>query len=53
MHLMVLVDDKVHVEAPFGRFRDSGNLTQDRCTVHAKHNIVSKINLDAADGTAR
>jgi hypothetical protein len=52
-HPMVLLGDEAQVEAQFSAFRDSANLTQDRCTVCAKHTIGSEIVLDAPDGTPR
>jgi hypothetical protein len=50
---MVLLDDEAQVEARFGRFRDSANLSHDRCTICAERTIGSKIALNAPDGTPR
>ena len=50
---MVLLGDKVQVQASFGLFRDSADLDVDRWTVCAKHTIGSETVLDAPDGTAR
>jgi hypothetical protein len=36
---MVLLGDEDQVEAHFGPFGDSADLTQDRCTVYAKRTI--------------
>ena len=48
---MVLLDDKVEVEAHFGPFRDSANLDVDRGMVCAEHTIGLEIVLDAPDAT--
>ena len=48
---MVLRGDEAQLEARFGAFGDSANLTQDPCTVCAEHTIGSEIVLDAPDGT--
>jgi hypothetical protein len=40
---MVLLGDKAQVEARFGPFGDSADLTQDRCTVYAKRIIGLEI----------
>jgi hypothetical protein len=50
---MVLLGDKAQVEARFGSFGDSADLTQDRCMVYAKRIIGLEIILDAPDGTPR
>jgi hypothetical protein len=50
---MVLLGDLAQVEARFGLFGYSANLTQDRCIVYAKRTIFSEIVLDAPDGTPR
>jgi hypothetical protein len=50
---MVLLVDECQVVARFGLFRDGLILTQDRCTVCAKHTIGAEIDLDALDGTPR
>jgi hypothetical protein len=47
---MLLLDDKAQVEARFGPFGDSANLTQDRCIVYTERIIGSEIVLDAPDG---
>ena len=44
---MVDLGDEAQVEAWFGKFGDSANLTQDRCTVCAERAIGSKTILDA------
>jgi hypothetical protein len=41
MHLMVLLDDEAQVEAYFGMFEDSANLTQDTCTICTECTIGS------------
>jgi hypothetical protein len=43
---MVLLGDKAQVEARFGPFGDSANLTQDRCIVCVECTIGLKIILD-------
>jgi hypothetical protein len=48
---MELLGDEAQVEARFGPFGDSANLT--RCTGCAEPTICSKIGLDASDGTLR
>jgi hypothetical protein len=48
---MEVLGDVGRKEPRFGPFRDSVSLLEDRCTVCAKHNIGSKIILDAPDGT--
>jgi hypothetical protein len=53
MHLMELLGDMGHVESHFGLLGESFSVRQDRCTVCAKRTIVSKIILDAPDGTHR
>ena len=50
---MVLLGDEAQLEACFGLFIDSPNLTQDQCTVCAECTIGSEIILDAPDGTPR
>jgi hypothetical protein len=45
--------DLGHVESLVGRFGDSANLMQDRCTVCVERTKGSKIVLDAPDGTPR
>jgi hypothetical protein len=49
---MVLLGDEAQVAARFGPFGDSANLDA-RYIVYAEHTIVSKIVLDAPDGTPR
>jgi hypothetical protein len=39
MHPMVLLCDEAQVEAHFGPFEDSANLTQDSCFIYAKRTI--------------
>jgi hypothetical protein len=53
MHPMVLLGDEAQMEARFGPFGDSANLTQDRCMVCAECATGSKIILDAPVGTPR
>jgi hypothetical protein len=48
---MELQGDVGEMEARFGQFGDSVNLTHDRCTVCAKHTIGLEIILGAIDGT--
>jgi hypothetical protein len=50
---MVLLGEEAQVDAFFGPFGDSANLTQDRCMVCVEHSIGSKIILDAPHGTSR
>jgi hypothetical protein len=50
---MVLLGDVAQVEAHSLRLEIVLILTQDRCTVCAKHTIGSKIILDVPDGTLR
>jgi hypothetical protein len=50
---MELLGDEAEVEARFGPFGGSANLTQGRCTVCAEHTIGSKIILDVPYGTPR
>ena len=50
---MVPLGDEVEVEARFGVLDIVLILTQDRCTVCAKHTIGSEIILDIPDGTPR
>jgi hypothetical protein len=50
---MELLDDKAQVEARFGPFGDSANLTQGTCMVCAEYTIGSEIVLDAPNGTPR
>jgi hypothetical protein len=48
---MELLGDQAQLEAHFGPFGDSANLTQDRCMDCTKRTICLKIILDARDGT--
>jgi hypothetical protein len=48
---MVFLGDEAIVDVHFNRFGDSANLDANRCTVYAKHTIVSEMILDAHDGT--
>jgi hypothetical protein len=48
---MILLGDDAQVEARFSPFRDSANLTQDRCSVFPKHRTGSEIILEAVDVT--
>ena len=50
---MLLLGHEAQLEARFGPFGDSHNLTQGRCTVCAERTIGTKIILDAPDGTPR
>ena len=50
---MVPLGDAAQVEARFGPFGDSANVSQVRCTVCVERIIGSKIVLDAPDGTSR
>jgi hypothetical protein len=50
---MVLLGDEAKVEAHFGLFGDSANLTRERCTVCAKCTLGSEIILDLPNGTPR
>jgi hypothetical protein len=50
---MVLPGDEAQVDAHFGLFGDSANLTQDSCMVCMKRTIGLEIVLDAPDGTPR
>jgi hypothetical protein len=50
---MVILGDEAQLEARFGLFGDSANLTQDRCMVCAKRTIGWEIVLDAPDETPR
>ena len=50
---MVLLGDEAQVEAQFGPFGESANLTQDRCTICVECTIGLEIILDAPDGTPR
>jgi hypothetical protein len=50
---MVLLGDEAQVDAHFGLFGDSANLTQDRCMVCAERTVGLEIVLDAADGSPR
>ena len=50
---MVLLCDEAEVEARFGPFGDSANLTQDRRMVCTEHTIGLEIVLEASDGTSR
>jgi hypothetical protein len=50
---MVPLGDEAQVDARVGRFGDSANLMQDRCTVCVERTKGSKIVLDAPDGTPR
>ena len=48
---MALLGDKTQLEAHFGPFRDSANLTQDRCMVCAECTIGLENIFDTPDGT--
>jgi hypothetical protein len=50
---MALLGDEVQVNARFGVFGDSANLTQDRCMICAERTIGSEIILYAPDGSPR
>jgi hypothetical protein len=50
---MVILGDKDQLEARFGPFGDSANLTQDRCTVCGECTMGLEIILDTPDGTPR
>jgi hypothetical protein len=50
---MVLQGYEAQVDVCFGLFRDSANLTQDRCTVCSERTIRLEIILDAPDRTPR
>jgi hypothetical protein len=50
---MVLLGDEAQVKACFGWFRDSANLSHDRCMICTERTIGSKIALNAPDGTPR
>jgi hypothetical protein len=50
---MVLLCYEAQVDACFGLFGDSANLTQDRCMVCSECTIGIEIILDAPDGTPR
>ena len=52
-HSLVPLGDEAQVEAHFSPLGDSVILTQDKCTVCAKHTKGSEIVLDAPDGTPR
>jgi hypothetical protein len=51
--MMVLLGDEAQVEVRFGAFGVVLILTQDRCTICAKHTTGSKIVLVAPDSTPR
>jgi hypothetical protein len=53
MHPMKLLGDVGHVESCFGPFGDVIRVSEDSCTVCAKHPIGSEIILDANDSTPR
>jgi hypothetical protein len=46
---MVLLGDEAQVDDRFGLFRESANLTQNRCTVCVERTIGSKIILDTPE----
>ena len=50
---MVQLGDEAQVEACFGSFRDTANLTQDRCMVCVERAIGLEIIFDAPNGTPR
>ena len=50
---MELLGDVGHVESRSVRLEMVLVLVQDRCTVCAKHTVVSEIVLDEPDGTPR
>jgi hypothetical protein len=50
---MQLLGDMGHVESRSVHFETVEVSVRDRCTVSAKHNIVSQSVLDAPDGTPR
>jgi hypothetical protein len=50
---MGLHGDKVQLEARFGPFGDSANLTQDRCTICVERTIGSEIVFHTLNGTPR
>jgi hypothetical protein len=50
---MVLLGDEARVDARFGPFGDSANLTQDRCTVCVERTAGSKIIMDTPDRGTR
>jgi hypothetical protein len=50
---MELLGDVGHLESCFFLFGDNVSAVQDRCMVCARHNIGSKIILDALDVTTR
>jgi hypothetical protein len=50
---MVLLGKETQVEVRFSLFRDSANLTQDRCMVCTEHTTGIETVLDVPDGTPR